>query len=359
MRTVSAVRLSRRLFLGGSVSAVALNATRSASAQDIEIDLSQVKSYVVSEAAAMKKGTEELRTIAGRYFDLASQSSFDYATMLETNAMEVPGLIAAAKKAWLTASTHYELNEGLIAGVPSLSHFDVIIDAGPSGEEDPAGALDWTLELPDGTVLEKPGNYFHSLLEPSIWGTTPAFVGLKVDIDGDGDIGVGDVLPEANLFKAAADGLDDATAEMQAAVDEWDPTVEDAFAALVTMIPTMGEYFEQWKLSAFVTGEETTDETAFVATSRLFDVNGIVHGLDVTYDIVRPLVAHVDAALDTRIETEFADLVAFVEDLYSQESEGKRFTPDEAELYGSEAQERAATLVGYVSQAVGLLNLAV
>jgi len=77
--------------------------------------------------------------------------------MLEANALEVPGLIAAAKEQWLVANTHYELNEGLVAGVPSLSRFDVLIDAGPSGEEDPVGALDWTLELPDGTKIEKPG----------------------------------------------------------------------------------------------------------------------------------------------------------------------------------------------------------
>ena len=182
---------------------------------------------------------------------------------------------------------------------------------------------------------------------------------MRVDIDGDGDIGLGDVLPEANLFKAAADGLDDAATDLQAAIDTWNPTVEDAFTALVIMIPTMGEYFEQWKLSSFVTGETDTTEKAFVATSRLFDVNGIVHGLDVTYDVLRSLVAEADAALDTQIDNGFSDLVAFVESLYQQEQDGKRFTPEEAELFGTEAQSKATTLVGFVSQAVGLLNLAV
>ena len=53
-----------------------------------------------------------------------------------------------------------------------------------------------------------------------------------------------------------------------AAIDAWEPTLEDAFMALVTMIPTMNEYFEQWKLSAFIQGDEF-QETAFVAVSRL------------------------------------------------------------------------------------------
>ena len=362
MSGFSTATVTRRTALGLALGAAMGTPAWSALAQDATaapVDLSAVKAYVVSEAIEMKKGTDALRAIAGRYFDLVSANQFDYQAALDGNPQEMPGLIAAAKDAWLSASTHYELNEGLIAGVPSLSRFDVLIDAGPSGEEDPEGALDWTLTLPSGDKLVKPGNYFHNLLEPAIWGTTDAFVGLRVDIDADGAVGIGDVLPEANLFKAAADGLDDATTEMHAAVDAWNPTIEDAFSALVTMIPTMGEYFEQWKQSAFVTGEATTTESAFVATSRLFDVNGIVHGLDVTYDIICPLVANVDPALDTQIDDGFTDLVAFVSDLYEQESGGKTFTPDQAELYGTEAQDKASTLVGYVSQAVGLLNLAV
>jgi hypothetical protein len=279
--------------------------------------------------------------------------------MLDGNAQEVPGLMAAAKDAWLLASTHYELNEGLVAGVPSLSHFDVLIDAGPSGEEDPQGALDWTLELPNGEALDKPGNLFHNLTEPLIWGTEETWVALSLDLDSDGDEGIGDVLPEANVFKAASDKLDDSTAELQTSLDAWEPTLEDAFAALVTMIPTMGEYFEQWKLSAFVTGEDETTEKSFVATSRLFDVNGIIHGLDVTYDVIRVTVYDVDADLDKQIDHGFADLVTFVEDLYGQEQDGKRFTPEEAELYGTQAQDKSSALVGLVSQAVALLGLTI
>ena len=48
--------------------------------------------------------------------------------------------MAAAKEHWLLASGHYELSEGIVAGVPSLSYFDTWLDAGPSGEEDPAKA---------------------------------------------------------------------------------------------------------------------------------------------------------------------------------------------------------------------------
>jgi hypothetical protein len=321
-------------------------------------NLAAVKQYVVDQAAAQKKATEYLVQIADRYYTLAEGAGFDYQVLWDTNTAEAAGLVAAAKATWLEASTHYEMNEGLIAGIPSLSYFDVWIDAGPSGADDPAEALDWTLELPNGEKLEKPGNIFHYLTEPLIWGTTPEFVGLALDIDGDGTQELGEVLPEANVFQASSKALDDATTQMQAAVDEWEPTIEDAFTALVTMIPTMAEYFEQWKLSSFVTGETST-EASFVATSRLFDVNGIVGGLQLTYEQISPVVAEVDPALNDQIKAGFTDLVAFVGDLYQQEVDGTRFTPEQADLFGTEAQTKASTLTGQVSQAIGLLGLQV
>jgi hypothetical protein len=183
-------------------------------------------------------------------------------------------------------------------------------------------------------------------------------VGLELDIDGDGKQELGEVLPEANVFLASSQALDTAAGEMLAAVNEWEPTIEDAFTALATMIPTMSEYFEQWKLSSFVTGETST-EKSFVATSRLFDVNGILTGLNLTYDEVGSAVEEVDPELHGQITAGFEDLTTFVADLYQQEVGGKRFTPDEADLFGSEAQAKATALAGQVSQAIALLGLQV
>lgn len=365
MRSMVYQSCNRRVVLRGAAALAAMaiggaRTARPAGAQQgaEEADLAAVKAYAVDQAARMKEGTAALYQTAQAYFDLATAVEFDYEAAWAAQPAELTELLAAGKTHWLTASTHYELNEGLVAGVPSLSYYDVWIDAGPSAEEDPAAALDWTLELPDGTKLDKPGNFFHNLTEPAIWGTDEAFVGLRVDLDGDGASGLGESLPEANLFLGAAQGLDEATTELQQAIDEWQPTLEDAFAALVTMIPTMSEYFEQWKNSAYVAGETST-EAAFVATSRLFDVNGIIHGLDLTYDEIGPAVAAVDPGLHQLIQAGFDDLVGFVEELYAQEQAGTRFAPEEAELFGSEAQERATRLVGRVSQAVALLGLQV
>ncbi len=319
-------------------------------------DLAAVRAYALEQSALQKAGAEAFLGVAQQYYALAEAQGFDYEALWAAEPETLTDLMSQAKESWLEASTHYELNEGLVAGVPGLSYFDVLLDAGPSGEEDPNEALDWTLELPDGTTLEQPGNYFHHLTEPLVWGTNDAFVALEVDLDGDGNLELGEVLPDAGLFIATAEGLDATTAELQAAVDEWQPTIEEAFGAIITMVPTMNEYFEQWKDSAFVAGETST-EASFVATSRLFDVNGILHGLDLTYDEIGPRVEAVDADLHGQIVAGFDDLVTYVGDLYDQEAGGKRFTGEEAELFGTEAQEKADHLAGLVSQAVSELGL--
>jgi hypothetical protein len=322
------------------------------------LDLEPIKVYLVENAAEMKTSTAALAQSAQAYYDLAEAASFDYDALWAANGGQVAGLIEEARGHWLDASIAYESSEGLVAGVPSLAYYDVWIDAGPSGEDDPEEALDWQLELPDGRVLDKPGNLFHNLTEPVLWGTVDEYVGLRADLDGDGSIDPTEALPEAAMLLGAAQALDGATEEMSGAIDGWEPTLDDSFTALVVMIPTMNEYFEQWKLSSFVIGDES-EEISFVATSRLLDITGILRGLNLTYDTISPTVASADPDLHAQIDQGMDELVTYVDDLYTQEQGGRRFTPDEADLFGTEAQSRAEALVGQISQAVGLLNITI
>lgn len=266
-------------------------------------------------------------------------------------------LVEQAKADWLEASTYYELNEGIVAGVPSLAFYDIWLDAGPPAADAPDEALKWQLVLADGRVLDSPGNFFHNLAEPALFGTVDEYVGLQVDLDDDGALELGEVLPDAQVLLATAQGLDQATAQLLAAVDAWQPTVKDAFGALVVMTPTMNEYFEQWKLSAFVAGSEQFEETAFVGVSRLFDIKGILNGLNFTYKNISPLAAKADPKLDTQIKSGYEELVGYVGDLYENEQSGKVFTPEEADLFGTEAQDKATALAGQVSQAAALVGV--
>lgn len=319
-------------------------------------DLAAIKTYAQEHAAQMKTATAALLKTAQEYYNIIQAADFDYEASWDTDSEQLADMLTQAKDQWFEASFHYELDEGVVAGVPSLAYYDTWIDAGPSGTEAPEEALEWELALPDGRVMENPGNFFHHLTEPLLWGTNAEFVVLQIDLDRDGEIEIGEVLPDANVLLGAAQGLDDATAEMIAAINAWEPTMEDAFTALVTMTPTMNEYFEQWKLSSYVTGEEF-DQESFVAVSRLFDITGILNGLDVTYDSVGPVVANTDPELDRQINTGFEDLETFVNDLYEQEKEGVAFLPEEADALGTEAQNKAQSLAALVAQAANLLEL--
>jgi hypothetical protein len=162
------------------------------------------------------------------------------------------------KADWIEGNPYYERMEGIVAGTPSLAEYDVILDAGSSAAEDPSSAVPFDLTLPDGRELPQPGNLYN-LTEGALWGTLPDELaaevpGTPVDLDGDGSIDFGEVLPDAAFISAAAAAFDSYAKELAAAGDAWEPTESDAFTALVVMVPTMSEYFGQWKESRFVTG---------------------------------------------------------------------------------------------------------
>lgn len=311
------------------------------------------KSYVVDHAAEMLKHVTTIQADAKAYFEILKGASFDYQKAWNSNKTKLVDLVTDARKEFITAHNNYERMEGIVAGVPSLANFDSWIDAGPLGSLDPKNAYDWSLKLDDGRVLDKPGNIFHYLLETTLWGTTPEYTGLRIDLDGNGKDERGDALPEAYVFLAIGNIFVDATTQMSKAVGGWKPSLEDSFTALTTMIPTMGDYFEEWKDSAAITGKDPR----FVAQSRLVDVKGIASSLSVIYANVEPMVKTKDSTLDQQIMTGFDDLVKLLDDTYNREISGKKFTAEEADALGTQAQDKAQKLAVLVGQAATLLDL--
>ncbi|MEM8534729.1 MAG: hypothetical protein AAGF95_28065 [Chloroflexota bacterium] len=323
-----------------------------------EADLSVVKEYVIANAAAMKLATEAYATEAQSYFEIMQEADFDYEAAWDDQQEVLGPLLIQSKQHWLDASLYYELNEGIISGVPSIAFYDTILDAGVSSEEDTESAFEWELALPDGQVLNSPGNIFHTITEPALYGTTDEYVGLSVDLDGDGEIEPGEVLPEANIFLGGAQGLDGATAELNRSLEEWEPTIEEVFIALVTALPTMEEYFAEWQQSTYVSGPES-DEQSFVAVSRLLNVINVLNGLDAIYASVSILVVEENVSLDEQIVTDFEDLIAYVDEFYQQEQDGTVFELSEAEQIGTEVQDRATTLADQIAEVAALLNIEV
>lgn len=334
-----------------------LSATDSGRATGNEADLSGIKEYLLTQTIKLENATSELKGLADQYYQLAQSVDFNYARLWNEEQAEVIGTMEKARSAWMAASPLYEKMEGIVAGTPSLSEFDIILDAGTSSAEGGENVVPFDLTLPNGQVVEKPGNLF-GVSESTLWGTAPEFTveEIAADFNGNGSIEFGESLPEANVFVAATEALNRYAADLHTASESWSPTVTDAFSALVTMIPTMNEYFSSWQASRFVAGESSTQRD-FVAISRLADIQDILSGLQVVYQNVQPLIAEVDRSQSEQIAAELRSLNEFVSGVYAQEQSGKRFSAEEAELLGAEAQNRATAVTGQISQVAGVLGV--
>ena len=111
---------------------------------------------------------------AGRGVLTANAADFDHAQMLRDNRAEVEEVLAESKVAYRRANPAYEEMEGIVAGVSSLADYDVIIDAGSSGE-DPENAVPFDLKLPNGETMKQPGNFMF-LTETALYGTNDALL---------------------------------------------------------------------------------------------------------------------------------------------------------------------------------------
>jgi hypothetical protein len=319
-------------------------------------DLSGIKTYLSGKTSTLVAETVKLQGLSDRYFALAKASNFDYAAMFAANRDQSVQLVQDMRAAWRAASPAYEQMEGIVAGTPSLEDFDVILDAGASKEEGGDGVVPFDLTLPDGKVLEKPGNLF-GVTESALWGTYEAFRAPgSFDLNGDGKVEFGEALPDANVLKGAADALADNAKQLQTSAAKWEPTEKDAFNALVVMVPTMSEYFDSWKSSRFVAGDASTQRD-FVAISRLADIGDILGSLEVVRAGLSPRMAGADAATDGQIAKNLSELKAFVADVHSKEVAGKRFSAEEADTLGAEAQNRATAIVGQVTQVAAKLGV--
>lgn len=350
------MRISRvaRSILTVFLTALLLVSPMSAQQED---GLTAIKDYLTTHIGSLEEGAANYQAWAQSYYELAEQYDFDYQAVWDAEQATLPGMLEEGRTIWRDeANANYEMAEGLVAGVPSLAEFDVWIDAGPTGEEDATNAKDWTLETSDGREFAKPGNIFHSITEPTLWGTNPEFVGMDIDMNGDGTVQLGESLPDAHVLTAGADVLVDASGQLADAANDWEPTLEDAFTALVVMIPTAQEYFEQWRDSPYVSADGT-EQDAFVGTSRLVDVAGIFTGLELTWSHLSPLVAEESPELAEQITTDMSEMVGLVNELKEKEAAGTRFTPEQADEYGQELQARGESVAGSITQAAALVGV--
>jgi len=318
-------------------------------------NLAPVKSYLLRHTVLLTRFTKDFRSSANRYYATAKAADFDYTALASRQRAAVARELARAKALWIKGNPYYERVEGVVAGTPSLAVYDVILDAGSSAQEDPASAVPFDLTLRNGIVLKKPGNLYN-LTEGMLWGTRPDLVAAKADLDGDGKVEFGEVLPDAHALAAAADAFVLYAGKLDQSAKAWKPTASDAFTSVVVMVPTMSEYFGQWKVSRFVLGDKAKGES-FNVVSRLSDIGDILGGLRVIYAGIGPAIAKVDPQQHAQTKRELDSLWGYVGKLRSQERSGTRFRPSQAETLGRTAQERATAIAGQVTQAAARLKV--
>ena len=180
---------------------------------------------------------------------------------------------------------------------------------------------------------------------------------MKQDVDGDGKEEFGEGIPDADIYVAALREFDEQATSLDADAQEFEPTPSDAFTAITVMTPTMSEYFEAWKNSRFIAGEDAT-ELGFVAASRLSDIADILEGIVFTYDEIEPLIAEESPAAG-RADRRGARRAARLR-RGPPRPRGRRaseYTAEEADTLGSEAQRQAEAIAGQVTQAAQRLGI--
>ncbi len=163
-------------------------------------------------------------------------------------------------------------------------------------------------------------------------------------------------MPDADIYVATLRKFKEMTEQLDADAQEFEATPSDALTAITVMTPTMSEYFEAWKNSAFIAGEDA-EELGFVATSRLSDIADILEGILFTYEEIEPTIAEADPQQAAQTEQQLEDLLAYVTDLRDREENGEKFTGEQADALGSEAQARAEEVAGQVTQAANRLGI--
>lgn len=324
-------------------------------AQPVAQPVNGVATYLVSTVQRMKLASTEFVGDTQEYAALIARNGSDYAHAYAAEGPEIRRLVKAMQENYKAMDSFgYETIEGIVAGVESLQPFDVYLDAGvPKGAGDPANVAPVTIKLSNGDVIDEEGSIFTYLVEPTLWGGTKKYV-VPLDLNGDGVIAERESLPRSELLTAVGADLDHKLAELLAAAEAWKPGPRDCFAALVTMTPTLSDYFEDWKESRYAA--QTSGR--FYEVSRISDMEAIMKSCAVMYDAVNGEVSGQDPALARAIHSEFGEIASFLAKIETREKQG-RINAAEIDELAARARSKTDKLVPQIKQAAALLNLEV
>jgi len=311
-----------------------------AHAESTAASAQSVKDYLTKTVDGMKVAAEDFVAASNEYAELIKAAG---GKVEAADAVKLDTLVARMQEDYKKMDSYgYETVEGIVAGVDSLSHYDIYIDAGVPASEGPDDVADVVLDLGNGEKIDKQGALFTYIIEPALWGGDKRWVveaGSKT-------------YPRPEVLVAAAKDVDKTIGELKADSHAWNATVEDLFGAMVLMTPTLSDYFEDWKESRY----SDTKSGRFQAVSRISDMRGIMQSCAVMFKAVKPAVETKDKALAKSVDSGFDEILGFIDLIGKRETEGA-IKPAEIDELAAQAKEKTDKIVPQIEQSAALTGV--
>jgi hypothetical protein len=332
-------RSLKRAVVAAHFAFLALLALPAQSAEAVS-DVAGVKTYLVARVEKMKEASADFMANASAYSALMAKNKGDYAQAYKAEGKQIDALVAKMQGNYKAMDSYgYETVEGIVAGIDSLAHYDIYLDAGVPASEGPNDVAEVTLDLGNGEKIDRQGSLFTFIIEPALWAGDARWVK---------DAG-GRKLPRAEVLSAAAKDADFQIAKLLADSKALSPSTADCFGAMIAMTPTLSDYFEDWKESRY-----SKDKSGrFQAVSRISDMRGIMSSCAVMFDAVEAEVARKDKALAANVQKGFDQIMAFLDEIEAKEKKGDIKLAEIDEM-AEQAKSKTDKLVPQIEQAQAL-----
>ena len=311
-----------------------------------------VKTYLLKVCKDCVTATHDLKAAADDYAKLVAESGTP-ARAAANKPQQVADDVRKLRDAYQRMDSYgYEYVEGIVAGVPSLMHYDVELDSGlPRAEA--ASPQDVVADVviqagPD--TLDHAGSLNNYLVEPTVFGTNAKFIDGVATLPGfDKPVG----LPKPQLMEGLADYAVDGYARLLKDAEAWQPTDKDCFQAVYNMTPTLADYFDDWKESKKY---GAAPGGRFVAVSRVSDMRGIMSSVRLTWDGLAGDVKSKDPALADSVSLGYSQIIKFI-DIIDARDQKRPLNVQTIDALGSQAKEKADKLTVQAQQAAALLGV--
>ena len=312
-----------------------------------------VKDYLLAVVASARSGAADLRDDAGSYAALVARHGNDAAAAARAEPELTAKLVRRMRNEYKRIDSFgYEYVEGIVAGVPSLTKYDVLLDSGVKAEG--AGVQDQVADIvivaPDATV-DHQGSLNNFLIEPTVYGTNPKFV-AATDVALPGFAAAVN-LPKPGLIVKLADFAVEHYAELDRDARAWQPDDRTLFQAMANMTPTLAGYFDDWKESKKYGG---SGGGRFVAVSRVSDMRGIMASTRLNWVSMEPKVTAKDAALSAEITKGYDRIMHFIDTVDARAAKSPPISVQTIDALGTQAKEKADKLTVQVGQAAAELG---